>query len=249
MVKIDTLAASASASASSAAAVTTDPYVGADPRLRKGVVALLERRYKDAYELCDQVIDRRGLIYSALAQLRDGWDPEEPERRIREYIDQPFALRSPGEGVERSSSSAAEPELDVVVLYAMYLLHSLKQPAQANRELAVIYLQAFELFEADAVLWLLPRDTVEMLLTAKDDAGAVEAAEERDGPRSRWERAKLQKGARSDAMDELMAMVGLRSIKEAAVALWGDVQLSSLRPPHVNVDVTHHFLFQGSPVS
>ena len=202
--------------------------------------ALLERRYKDAYELCDQVVDRRGLIYSALAQLRDGWDPEEPERRVREYLEQNFSLSASGGG-------SVEPELDVVVLYAMYLLHTLKRPAQPNRELATLYLQAFELFEADAARWLSPRDTIEALLAAGDDAGAADAAEDPSGPRARWERAKLQKGARSDAMDELMAMVGLKSIKEAAFALWTDVQLASLRPAKVNADVTHHFLFQGSP--
>jgi hypothetical protein len=129
----------------------------------------------------------------------------------------------------------------------MYVLHTLKRPAPPNRELACTYLEAFKLFEADAGRWLGAKDTVEQVLASTDEGAAAEAAEDPRGPRALWGRAKLQKGARSAAMDELMGMVGLHGIKQSALNLWTDVQLAARRPTAANAALNHHYIFQGSP--
>jgi SpoVK/Ycf46/Vps4 family AAA+-type ATPase len=211
-----------------------DPYAKADSKLRKGIYSLLKKDYKTAYESCDQSDDKRGLIYSALAQLKNGWDPVEPKRRLNEY----------NAYLEMSSDTIP---LDPVVLYVMYVLHTQLRPIQQHREIATLYLRAFGLFEVSS-LWLGPKDTIDHVIkSSKGDDFIADESDDPSGPKAMWDQAKLRKGAKSSAMDELMSMVGLKKIKQEAFSFWSSVELAKSRPQAANAGLNRNFVFLGNP--
>jgi SpoVK/Ycf46/Vps4 family AAA+-type ATPase len=211
-----------------------DPYANADSKLRKGIYSLLKKDYKTAYESCDQSDDKRGLIYSALAQLKNGWDPVEPKRRLNEY----------NAYLEMSSDTIP---LDPVVLYVMYVLHTQLRPIQQHREIATLYLRAFGLFEVSS-LWLGPKDTIDHVIkSSKGDDFIADESDDPSGPKAMWDQAKLRKGAKSSAMDELMSMVGLKKIKQEAFSFWSSVELAKSRPQAANAGLNRNFVFLGNP--
>jgi hypothetical protein len=211
-----------------------DKFKSADAQLRQGVCHLLRKEYQKAYELCDQTADPRGQIYSALSQLKEGWDPVEPRRRIEVYL-RTFETPMP------------QAAFDPVVLYACYLAHKLLKPAKEHRLRASLYLRTFALFEAEAALWLDPnKDTVEKLMENDDDDPLESASASL--AKAQWERYKLKHPEiKSSAMDKLMAMVGLERIKRDALNVAYSVELASLKPADATADVNRHFVFIGNP--
>jgi hypothetical protein len=62
-----------------------------------------------------------------------------------------------------------------------------------------------------------------------------------------WKFAKETFGVHAPAMDKLMALIGLRKVKERAMAVYKRTLVDPFRPKDVDSTTAMNFLFVGNP--
>ena len=71
----------------------------------------------------------------------------------------------------------------------------------------------------------------------------------KDSPEAEWQLAKADHKLAADAMDQLMALTGLREIKKKAMGVVKEVLLQKGRPASVKAETSMNFLFTGNPAA
>jgi Holliday junction resolvasome RuvABC ATP-dependent DNA helicase subunit len=153
-------------------------------------------------------------------------------------------------------------ELDPLYYLARYLLwRRVASPSnsKADRLLASDALTALRCFPLIAQRWLseaddIDRQVAELGLDNVEDA--IDDGEEEDysdlvpplgpeDPETLWETLKKNKGIKSESMDKLMNLAGLKNVKERALSVAYEVILKP--PKKLNSKVSMNFLFVGNP--
>jgi SpoVK/Ycf46/Vps4 family AAA+-type ATPase len=254
-----------------AAPACSPPPCGAWEAIAEARAALLEERPKDVIALLQGVIAgaaadpesaRQARVYHAIALLEDGWDVKAARAELAAYeaVTVAAAAAAAGEG-------GASPSVAPLYFYALYLAWRKSDARKLSRQKA----RAARLAGADALAaarllgcapeWLREDDVVDLEVAGEGgddfmspDAHDEEAEEDLDegepepgAPEFEWRIAKADHAAVSPSMDKLMAMTGLRQVKERAMTVFKEVLLSRGRPADLNTDVAMNFLFVGNP--
>ena len=186
-------------------------------------------------------------LYVALASLYDGYGSKAAEIELEEYV---------------AEVQAAGVALEPMYFFLVYLLFKLDKPSsKLARSRAADALAVFRLFPVLQTGWLTAEDNLDEILhredeandTAKDDedddADDDELEEELDphAPEVQWRVAKAKMGVKSPAMDKLMGLVGLRKVKERALAVYQRTLVDPFRPDGLDATTAMNFLFIGNP--
>ena len=222
------------------------------------VGAIKDGQEDDAAFFAEEVVVGKAphaLLYRAVFRLEFDYGPMLARQDLEQYMSGLCSAAEAGDG---------SVILDPLYLYAVYLLWK-KAPGGRPSHNKVDRLRAFDAicalkcFPAMCALWLDPREKHDEDMATAGDTHVVLAELEEDDysdllpppgyhdPESVWERAKVDHGLVSPSMDKLMAMTGLKRVKETALTVALNVLLKP--PPDLKTGTSMNFLFLGNPGS
>ena len=196
-------------------------------------------------------------LHRALFFLTFGYGEQQAQLLLDNYVEQLVQLTS---GVSLTSMI----EIDPLFFYARYLLwRQQRSHAKAEKLLAADALRAFRLFKPLSSWFLRADDDIDEQLKAQGMLVPPEGTESEDeddayaslipppgpdDPETLWEVAKSCYGPamKSPAMDKLLALAGIKKVKERAVSVAMEVVLKSKRPAGQKPPAMN-FLFVGNP--
>jgi SpoVK/Ycf46/Vps4 family AAA+-type ATPase len=162
-----------------------------------------------------------------------------------------------------ASADAEEEEdayVDPMLYYVIYLMwRRYGSNRKSERVRAAFALTALRCFQAFADSWVDDDDDVDAKVRAEGLMGGEESDLEedeeeleeesagRDAPEAEWLLAKADHLLKSEALDQLMALTGLRDIKKKAMGVVKEVLLQKGRPASVKAEISMNFLFTGNP--
>jgi adenylate kinase family enzyme len=199
-------------------------------------------------------------LYRALLNIQFGFGAIAATQDLQAYLSNLELQLKTAQDAKDSKEEAVSTCLHPLFYFVSYLIwkHSPgKTHSKSHRLLAADALRAFRCFPAMAAKWLTPDDNEdESVIMDGLDSDAPPADDEDDyadlfapvgpdDPESVWSTAKADYDLVSPAMDQLMGLVGLRSVKETAVS----VVLSVLLEPPADLKSTTsmNFTFVGNP--
>ena len=214
--------------------------------------ALLDARPADALAEASKLVAEHvphAELYYALALLDNGYSSAVARSQITAYEDHVYA---------RPNDFKA---IDPLYFYLLYLFNKNSSKKIIEKIRAANALSLARMFTSCAV-WITANDTVDELVSKagldQDESlsGEIDGDDEDetendpDSPYYQWNLAKQKFSAKSETMDKLMSLTGLRKIKNRAVAVFKSVLLQKLREEHkldVKAETTMNFLFVGNP--
>ncbi len=174
---------------------------------------------------------------------------------------QQYGVKAVGIELRKYLSSLSEKDwIDPMFFYAHYLMWVIQgRPRSGKQRCSAVYgIHIFRRFQFYAKEFEF--DDLDHHQSNHDSEGpALQAIAEdcetedddnapgADDPETLWLRAKELGGLKSESMDKLMALTGLKSVKNSAARVVKEVLLQQNRPSRVDANVSMNFLFLGNP--
>ena len=222
------------------------------------LAAVTKKNESEADYHSQQLLDNASSgapVHRALFFLIFGYGERQAQLLLDTYVEHLVQLTS---GVGLTSTV----EIDPLYFYARYLLwQQQRSHAKAAKLLAADALRAFRLFEPLSSSFLRADDDIDEQLKAQGMLVPPEGTESEDeddayaelipppgpdDPEILWEVAKSSYHLFSPAMDKLLALAGIKKVKDRAVSVAMEVVLKSKRPAGQKPPAMN-FLFVGNP--
>jgi ATP-dependent Clp protease ATP-binding subunit ClpA len=194
-------------------------------------------------------------LFVALASIYDGYGVKAAEIEVEDYLHD-LTLSS-------NNNNYDHLEFDPLYFFLRYLFWKIEKPnSKSQRLLAADALAIFKSFPTFSKKLLNKDDNLDELVAQEDNQNEQDEDDEEDdddddddleeelppdAPEVEWRMAQAKLGAKSAAMDKLMAMVGLRKVKESAMVVYKRTLVDPFRPKDVDSATSMNFLFVGNP--
>jgi SpoVK/Ycf46/Vps4 family AAA+-type ATPase len=201
-----------------------------------------------ALDLALKSSDLHSSIYGGVAMLDLNMGIKQVSVQVDKYLQQLLA------------STDDKDYMDPMLYYVYYLTwRKCGSNRKSERVRAAFALTALRCFPAFAENWVDADDDIDVKVKAEglmeeeasdmddDDDELEEDPAARDSPEAEWQLAKSDHQLKSEGLDQLMALTGLRDIKKKAMGVVKEVLLQKGRPASVKAEISMNFLFTGNP--
>ena len=199
-------------------------------------------------DLASKSSDLHACIYGGVAILDLNMGTKQVSIQVDKYLQQLLA------------STNDHDYIDPMLYYVYYLTwRKCGSTRKSERVRAAFALTALRCFPAFAENWVDADDDIDAKVKAEglmeeeagdmddDDDELEEDPAARDSPEAEWQLAKSDHQLKSEGLDQLMALTGLRDIKKKAMGVVKEVLLQKGRPASVKAETSMNFLFTGNP--
>ena len=212
---------------------------------------LLSGNANSALELLRELLGRKqssrhqilAHLYTALSFLEEGYGAKTARFELVKYL--------------AKLAQSVEPVFDPVYFYVLYRMWVLDSRPKSKKLFAACSLMAFRCFDCSSD-WPLEDDSFHLDISVNNVTvelnSQVDVQDEGEplgpeDPETEWLLAQKRHGIKSESIDKLMALTGLKSVKKSAIYVVKDMLLREGRPQDINTDLCMNFLFVGNPGS
>ena len=199
-------------------------------------------------DIASKSLDLHSCIYNATAMLDLKMGIKQVSIQVDRYLQKLL---------ETTDENAFIDPMLYYVYYFMWKKYGTNRRSERLR--AAFALTALRSFPKFAEGWVDAEDNIDAKVKAEglmeEEESDMDDEEEelddailsKDSPEAEWQLAKADHKLAADAMDQLMALTGLREIKKKAMGVVKEVLLQKGRPASVKAETSMNFLFTGNP--